>query len=274
MGDNKQVKDLIGLSKSKLEAMRKKDIVDMLSSAKFEDLITLEVTEKISADLTKTFDFFDKKISEMEDNIISNLVAENKKLASRCDDLEFVTNKLTSRVAVLEKCHWQSIQYNRRNNIEIAGIPSTISNEQLEDKVCEVLNSIDVSVGPADIEACHRLPLNRNEKSENETSQRTIVKLINRKICEKALKNRKNLKDVDKEKLGFVSSTKIYINDSLCPYYRGLYAKCRKLRTDGKIFACWTFNGIVTMKITENSKFINILHDDDLYKLFPDVSFW
>ena len=119
MGDNKQVKDLIGLSKSKLEAMRKKDIVDMLSSAKFEDLITLEVTEKISADLTKTFDFFDKKISEMEDNIISNLVAENKKLASRCDDLEFVTNKLTSRVAVLEKSHWQSIQYNRRNNIEI-----------------------------------------------------------------------------------------------------------------------------------------------------------
>ena len=136
MGD-KQVKNLIGLSKSKLDTMKIIDIVDMLSSAKFEDLITLEVTDKISADLTKTFDFFDKKISDMEMNIISNLVAENKKLASKCEDLEFITNKLTSRVAVLEKNHWQSVKYNRRNNIEIAGIPTSISNEQLEYKVCE-----------------------------------------------------------------------------------------------------------------------------------------
>ena len=292
MGDNnKQVKDLIGLSKTKLEAMKKKDIVDMLSSAKFEDLITLEVTEKISTDLSKTFDFFDKKISDMEVNIISNLVAENKKLAERCEDLELVTNKLTSRVercedlefvvnklssrvAILEKSHWQSVQYNRRNNIEIAGIPNSINENQLENKVCEVLKSIDVNVEPADIEACHRLPLSRNEKKDNdEAPQRTIVKLVNRKVCEKALKNRKSLKDVDKEMLGFDSSTKLYVNDSLCPYYKGLFGKCRKLRNDRKIFACWTYNGVVTIKITENSRFINILHDNDIYKLFPNVHF-
>ena len=143
----------------------------MLSSAKFEDLIPLEVTDKISADLTKTFDFFDKKISDMEMNIISNLVAENKKLASKCEDLEFITNKLTSRVAVLEKNHWQSVQYNRRNNIEIAGIPTSISNEQLEYKVCEVLNSIGISVEPDDIEACHRLPFSRNEKDDTKETR-------------------------------------------------------------------------------------------------------
>ena len=60
-----------------------------------------------SADL-KRFDFFDKKISDMKMNIMSNLVAEDKKLASKCE--EFITN---------EKNHWQNVQYNRGNNIEI-----------------------------------------------------------------------------------------------------------------------------------------------------------
>ena len=65
--------------------------------------------------------------------------------------------------------------------------------------------------------------------------QRTIVRLVNRKACESALKNRKKLKQSNKIALGFPEDTKLFINDSLCPYYRVLYGKCKKLYKNGDI---------------------------------------
>ena len=103
--------------------------------------------------------------------------------------------------------------------------------------------------------------------------QRTIVRLVNRKTCESALKNRKKLKESNKIALGFPEDTKLFINDSLCPYYRVLYGKFKKLYKNGDIVNFWTYNGVVTIIIRENGNFINILHENDLFKLFPNVDF-
>ena len=210
-------------------------------------------------------------LSDMEANIINNLVAENKKLQAKCEDLEDINSKLCNRVAKLEKTYWQNDQYQRRNNVEISGIPSTVENVDLEEKVCDIFKSIDVCVESNDFEACHRLPYSRNENRD--MPQRTIVRLVNRKTCESALKNRKKLKESNKIALGFPEDTKLFINDSLCPYYRVLYGKCKKLYKNGDIVNFWTYNGMVTIRIRENGNFTNILHENDLFKLFPNVDF-
>ena len=74
-------------------------------------------------------------------------------------------------------------QYSRRNNVEISGIPQSVSDNQLEEKVVDILKAIDVSITTNEIEACHRL----GKKKKN-----VIVRVINRKHCLKALQIRKS----------------------------------------------------------------------------------
>ena len=67
-------------------------------------------------------------------------------------------------------------QYIRRNNIEIVGIPSTVSDKDLEKRVVE-------------IEACHCLKDCRNNKENC-----TIVRFVNRNVCDQLHQNKKKLK--------------------------------------------------------------------------------
>ena len=139
----------------------------------------------------------------------------------------------------------------------------------MEEKVCDILGTIDVNVTTKDIEACHRLPYSRKENKDN--PKRTIVKFINRKNCEAAMKNRKALKDTDKTSLNFPEDTRIFVNDSLCPYYRGLYGKCKSLYLSKRIFAFWSSNGVIKLKVEEKSNLKSITHDYDLHRLFPEI---
>ena len=43
-------------------------------------------------------------------------------------------------------------QYGRQKNIEITGIPDIIQNNELENKVIEIFNAIDVEAKSADFE--------------------------------------------------------------------------------------------------------------------------
>ena len=272
MEDNLKLRDIIGMNKTQLDSILKKDLVAILTSSSSEDFIVpVEDSATQAVNMSKIFDIIEQRLASMENNIISSLRDDNKKLTEKLDDLEYINNKLAERVAMLERNHWQNAQYQRRNNIEIVGIPSEVGDSELENKVCDIFNSINVKVMPEEIEACHRLPYAKKE--DRSKPQRSIVKLMNRKKCESAMKNRKKLKDVDKSTLDFPSETKIFLNDNLCPYYRGIYGKCKSLHRNKKSFAFWSLNGIVRIKIKENSEIKSITHDFDLHKLFPNVKF-
>ena len=80
-------------------------------------------------------------------------------------------------------------QYGRRNNMEINGISDSISDNNLESTVINVLSkATNVHVTADDTETCHRIGKSMGN------SKKTIVGLINRKDCKCALVNRKKLK--------------------------------------------------------------------------------
>ena len=116
-------------------------------------------------------------------------------------------------------------QYSRRECGEIAGIPNSVKDSELEEKVCGILNEINAPISPNDIEACPRL---RNRK--------VILKFSRRKKCAMVLKNRSQLKKIDGCKFGLTKQTKIYINESLCGYNKGLWNMCRKLKGEDFIY--------------------------------------
>ena len=100
----------------------------------------------------------------------------------------------------------------------MVGIPRSVRDNVLEQKVCYVIQEIGVVICDRDIQACHRL------KDKN----RAIVKFTNRKDCLRILRVKRQLKGLDPAAVDLPEGTKIFINESLCPYYRGIWNKCKK----------------------------------------------
>ena len=79
-------------------------------------------------------------------------------------------------------------QHGRRNNLEVGGIPTSISGNELQKTVVGILNSINVDLDNFDGEACHKISKTNDGK--------TIIHNMNCKFCKVTLPNRKKLPSV------------------------------------------------------------------------------
>ena len=128
-----------------------------------------------------------------------------------------VNNKFVKRVvATVGQC-WENAQYSRRDTLEVIGIPMTVRDNVLEQKVCDVIQEIGVDICDRDIQACHRLKY----------KDQTIVKFTNRKDCLRTLRVKRQLKGGGPSVVDLPEEAKIFINEGLCPYYRGIWNKLR-----------------------------------------------
>ena len=64
---------------------------------------------------------------------------------------------LDKKIISLESSYNMLEQYARRNNLEITGIPDSMPQKDLENKVVDILNTIGVNVSNDDFEDCHRI---------------------------------------------------------------------------------------------------------------------
>ena len=64
---------------------------------------------------------------------------------------------LSERLQTIEKQCWANAQYCRRECLEISGIPSSVSDNDLEYLVCKAITKADVEVSDKDIEHLHRV---------------------------------------------------------------------------------------------------------------------
>ena len=94
----------------------------------------------------------------------------------------------------------------------------SVRDNVLEQKVCDVIQEIGVDICDRDIQTCHRL----------KDKDRAIVKFTNRKDCLQILRVKRQLKGLDPAAVDFPEGTKIFINESLYLYYRGIWNKCKK----------------------------------------------
>ena len=76
-----------------------------------------------------------------------------------------------------------------------------------------VLSKQDVNFDPANVEACYWLKSNNKGK-------KAILKLSRRKDLDEIRRVRSKLKTTDPKPIGI--TTPVYINDSLCFYYKKL----------------------------------------------------
>ena len=137
-----------------------------------------------------------------------------------------VNNLLLTRLSTLERRCWANAQYSRRECFDIMGIPCKVSREVLEEKVLNVFGKLGCDISPDRIEACHRV---------GRTNDTVIVKFSRRKDCQHVWNVKKDLKKLTLEDLELPGNSKLFINRSLCPYYKMLWSKSKKLHSLSKI---------------------------------------
>ena len=138
-----------------------------------EKLVTIKSGFKENLD-----DLVAESLSKIKDSIIEALHQENSLLHQKIEKLE-------SRISVLQTDLNKQNQYNRRNNLDIQGIPDSVPDNQLEEKVIEIFNQINVKISTFDIEDCHCM---------GKSKKMIIVCFVNRKNCKAVLEKKVELK--------------------------------------------------------------------------------
>ena len=176
-----------------------------------------KLREELVENFKKSFTDIKNEMINLKEVIIKNPQNENKRL----NDVEEIIS-LESKSNSVE-------QYGRQNNMEINGIPNSISDDNLESTVTNVLSkATNVHVTADDIEACHGIVKSKAN------SKKTIVRFINRKHCKCALVNRKKLKSFNSESIG-LPNVKLYFNENLTEYNNTLAFYGHKLKYAGLI---------------------------------------
>ena len=193
---------------------------------------------------------------------IDNLISTADNLSSKLAQVESsllvtktVNNELLKRVTSLERGLHSQKRCSRRECLEVVGIPSSINDKNLQSTVCSILGDIDLVCDSNDIEHCHRIK-----------GDKTIIKFSCRRKSSEVLNKKKKLKNLDIGKYGLNDGSRIYINECHCPYYRGLWDKCKGLWQDKVITSFYTIKGILRVKKSEHDKPVAITHYEDLWQ--------
>ena len=163
-----------------------------------------------------------------------------------------------------QECYISSIdQCSRRNNIEIQGIPKTVKDEELENKVIDIFSALNINITSKDVEDCHRL---------GKDGKNIIVRLVNRKHCYQALNRKMDLRKIDNSSLAFHPDVKLYLSENLTPCNHYLGWKCRELKRASLIHSSWSSRGVIKLRQTMNERPIKITDEATLLELYPDLA--
>ena len=111
----------------------------------------------------------------------------------------------------LERQCWANAQYSRRECLEIIGIPHSLDDNSLEEKVVQVFEKVGCNIDSS---------LNIDSTLKRVTvlpKRRVIVKFSRRKDCQEVLSVKKNLQKLKMEDIGLTGDNKVFINNSVCP---------------------------------------------------------
>ena len=103
----------------------------------------LSVLSKVESNLMQNIANLKDEVINLKIMIIKNLQDENKPLTK--------VNVLENKVIYLQIQKNNADQHSRRSNVEMAGTPQSVSDNQLEEKVVDILKTINVNITSKEI---------------------------------------------------------------------------------------------------------------------------
>ena len=185
-----------------------------------------------------------------------------KKLEEELALSKNISKLLLDRLLNMERQCWANAHYSRRECLEKAGIPQSLPASDLEKTFSKVLEKVGMEVPAKDIDVCHRVG----------KQECVVVKFFRRKEFQQVLSVKNDIQKITATDLDLPNTTiKLYLNETLCPYYRILWSKSKTLFTMGKIHSYFISNGSVKIRLQEKGSSIPITHTGDFEKYFPGV---
>ena len=180
---------------------------------------------------------------------LKSLSEENESLINENDKLYDELYELKVDLTSLD-------QYGRRENVEICNIPESVTQEQLQKHVIDVMKSVNVIATGKDIHAIHRLG------TKSSRPRNVIVRFVNRKTAFTLLKNKKQL--------GKSKYKNYYVTENLCPVNKKIFNILYKRKKNNELHSLWTYNGNVFVKVKEGDHRVQVQHLDDIEDLFTE----
>lgn len=192
---------------------------------------------------------------------------ENKILKSQVLSL---SNDLKQQKTSLD----EQEQYNRRDCLEIKGIP--FQHEENANEIVKAVGSlVDVDISDEDISVCHRLPVNNRPNRGGGTHSppkppTLIVKFVRREVRDKLYKARIDLKgkstrDLYRFEAG--ADNRIYIAESLTKKKKELFTACLTEKRNLKFMSIWSNYGRIYIRMSRETRPVYISSVSDLAKL-------
>ena len=154
-----------------------------------EDLV--RITLNYQGNFNDILDDLKKDISDLKSDL-PGLKSDFSKLEADIKVSRNVNFKLSERLLTMERRCCANEQYFRRECLEISGVPASVADKDLESKVLEILEQIDLPIDPTWVEDCHRVPAKGSSK-------KVIDKLNRRKDIHRILSNKNKLKNLKPE---------------------------------------------------------------------------
>ena len=114
-------------------------------------------------------------------------------------------NSLFNQESLIQKNNVGKIPNSGRECLEAAGIPESVKQNELQDKVLNIFKKGGCDISSDNIKACHRVGGHNN----------VIIKFSKRKDYQQIFLVKLNMKDVD-----LPERTQIFVNQSSCLYYK------------------------------------------------------
>ena len=80
-----------------------------------------------------------------------------EKLQSELTVAKQVNSVLSERLVSMERQCWANAQFYKRECLELVGVPRSVSDENLEEKVLKIFEKVGCPIEGNNIEACHRI---------------------------------------------------------------------------------------------------------------------
>jgi len=199
----------------------------VINSAAFEEKMTQFVKGLVEAATKEIYASFEKKLDEVTKKNEGELEKLNQQIEKLTGQLKDSNNKL---IEFQNNCE-ELEQYSRRNCLLIAGIKQS-DNEETDKIVMGLASKMKIQppVTVSDIDKSHRLP-----------SGKIIVKFVSRNTRDAIFSKKKT------------AGENIFITESLTKIRESLLFECRKLKRDKKITQCWSSNGVIKIKLNDDT---------------------
>lgn len=258
------------------------DFIDLLKDEKAAEpflerivvLLTPIIDSMFDAKLDKKLEILNNKLDKLID---SSSRDSHQTHSQKVIDLEKTKDALSNRVDSLEaELRLDSLIFHglqppqpRWSQVVAGSIGSTSdvksSNLTVAQSVIDFCKtSLDINLSSKEITSAHSL----RRKGGSNDSDTILVKFGNVSTRNEIYRARLRLK-----KTSHQSENRIFINENLTPKNAQIFASTRKLRKEGRLFATWTFNCAVYIRITDSKESLpkKITSMDDLHQLSSAV---